>query len=387
MGGEMSLKIEDFEKDIIVDEVILQNKDEYEKRLLNLKYIKNLLNYYLNEVLGGLSYDVEFNTALGSILNIGKLLLNAANLNEECITAINSHNMKEAAKFEFIDNEFNKQNIHLTDEINATETFSVVPNYVMNNFSYIKLELLKKNKNKIKEYNIDMNKVSGIADLFMVKYKKLIKPNEMGIRLIREIELFSLCNLYLKLVFCIYDRNIKNTFSGKTYTLKEFFNMPNIHFNDLVFFINSYPQINDFNFKDLNEQLEISVPFHWFPDEMEEIQKIGKKVFLLAGNIKNNNEDVPTLAECHILREKVSDKIEEINFTLDNRYKKYYNVGINLGGDYTFEVISKLTDRIVSDLRYICKESDSLNDLDREYLYYGDDSAVETIFSSLKETK
>ena len=39
----MGLKIEDFEKDIIVDEVILQNKNDYEKKLLNLKYIKNLL--------------------------------------------------------------------------------------------------------------------------------------------------------------------------------------------------------------------------------------------------------------------------------------------------------------------------------------------------------
>ena len=37
----MGLKIEDFEKDIIVDEVILQNKNDYEKKLLNLKYIKN----------------------------------------------------------------------------------------------------------------------------------------------------------------------------------------------------------------------------------------------------------------------------------------------------------------------------------------------------------
>lgn len=383
----MGLKIEDFEKDIIVDEVILQNKNDYEKRLLNLKYVKNLLNYYLNEVLDKLADEIKFDTALGSILNIGKLLLNAANLNEECIFAINSSNMKEAAKFEFINEEFAKRNINLSDEINGIEVFSVVPHYVMNSFSYIKLELLKKNKDKINEYNIDIHKISRVIELFMDKYKKSIRPNEIGIRLIGEIDLFSLSNLYFNLVFYIYRKDIKNVFGGKIYTLKEFFNITGIHVNDLLFFINSYPQINDFNFKELSEQLELSVPFHWFPDEMKEIQRIGKKVLSLAVNIKNNDENLPTFEECLILREKILNRIEEINFILDNRHKKYYNVGINLGGDYTFEIISKLSDMIEDDLRYICKESNILNNSNREYLYYGDDSIIETVFSGLKQTK
>ena len=383
----MGLKIEDFEKDIIVDEVILQNKNDYEKKLLNLKYIKNLLNYYLDEVLDKLVVDIKFDTALGSILNIGKLLLNASNLNEECLFAINSPNMKEMAKFDFINEEFAKRNINLSDEIYGTEVFSVVPHYVMNSFSYIKLELLKKNKGRINECNIDMHKISRVIELFMDKYKKSVKHNEMGIRLMGEADLFSLSNLYFNLVFYIYQKSIKNIFGGRVYTLKEFFNITGIHINDLLFFINSYPQINDFNFRDLSEQLELSVPFHWFPDEMKEIQKIGKKVHSLALNIKNNDENLPTFEECLILREKVSDRIEEINFILDNRYKKYYNIGINLGGDYTFDIIADLSDMIEDDLRYICRESNILNDSNREYLYYGDDSTIETVFSGLKQTK
>ena len=383
----MGLKIEDFEKDIIVDEVILQNKNDYEKKLLNLKHIKKLLNYYLDEVLDGLIAEIKFDTALGSILNIGKLLLNAANLNEECISAINSSNMKEAAKFEFINEEFAKRNINLADEINGIEVFSVVPHYVMSSFSYIKLELLKKNKDKINEYNIDMHKISRVIELFMDKYKKSIKPNEIGIRLMGETDLFSLSNLYFNLVFYIYRKDIKNVFGGKIYTLKEFFNIGSIHINDLLFFINSYPQINDFNFKELSEQLELSAAFHWFPDEMKEIQNIGKKVLSLALNIKNNDENLPTFEECLILREKISGRIDEINFILDNRYKKYYNIGINLGGDYTFEIISELSDMIEDDLRYICKESNILNNSNREYLNYGDDSIIETVFFGLKQTK
>lgn len=383
----MALKIDDFQRDIIVDEVILQNKTEYEQKLLNLAKVKEMLNYYLNDILDKQTADIDFETALGSILNIGKLFINVSNLSEESVNCINSTALKPVAKFEYINNEYVKRNVHMADEIYGIETFSVVPHYVMNNFSYVKLELLKKNKEIIDRYNVDMHKISRVIELFMDKYRKAINPNEMGIRMIGEIELFALCNLYLKLILHLYSSEDKNIFGGSVYTLSEFINRPKVHINDISFFINSYPQIKDFCYRTLQEQLELSIPFHWFPNEVIELQRLSIKVFNLAKKIRSNSQDIPTRNECEVIGDKVLDNVDDIKFTLDNKYKKYYNVGINLGGDFVFEVVDKLIDRIENDIDYICGDTSSLDDTNRECMYYGNDSMLVAVFNGLNDTK
>lgn len=375
----MSLNIENFEKDIIIDEVILQNKEEYLLKDIHLSAVKAMLIYYMDEYLCKNNDKVSFEEALGSTLNIGKMLINSANMNHDCVVAINSQMWKPDKKFELIYKKYEEIEVDLKDEVYAKSIFSVVPNYVMTALSYIKLELLRSKKELLKDSRVNVHRLSRVIELYLKGYHSSMNP-EVGFRLISEADLFSIGNLYLNFISYIVQNGLKANFNHRTYSLVEFMDKKDVHVNDIMYFINSFEKIKEFNNLDILSQVNFARYYHWLPDEIYELQSIGNKISQIAKSKLENKNFKLSDSESSVLKVRIEDSLEKFRLMLYNNHKKYYNVGIDLGGEYVFEVMKDIIKVIEADINYICSDGEPGN-LDRNCLYYGDLRLVTGLFN------
>lgn len=374
----MSLNIENFEKDIIVDEVILQNKEEYLLKDVHLSAVKGMISYYMEEYLSKNNEKVSFEEALGSTLNIGKMLINSANMNHDCVVAINSQMWKPDKKFELIYQKYKEIEVDLKDEIYAKSIFSVVPNYVMTSLSYIKLELLRSKQELLKDYKVNVHRLSRVLELYLKGYHSSMNP-EVGFRLISEADLFSIGNLYLNFISYILQNELKSSFNHRLYNLVEFMDKKDVHVNDIMYFINSFEKVNEFNSLDVLSQVNFARYYHWFPNEIYELQSIGNKISQIAKSKLENKNFKLSDSESSVLKSRIEDSLEKFRLILYNNHKKYYNVGIDLGGEYVFEVMKDIIKVIEADIHYICNGGEP-SSLDRSCLYYGDLSLITGLF-------
>lgn len=373
----MPLTIENFEKDIIIDEVILQNKEAYILKDLDLLSVKEMITFYMDEYLSKNEADIGFDVALGSALNIGKLLINAADMNHDCVSTINSHMTKTDKKFKIIDEKYLARNTDLSDEIYAKSVFGVVPNYTMTVLSYIKMELLRSKKDELYASKIDIHRLSRVLELYLEHYNSSFNPKNT-FRLMSESDLFSIGNLYLHFIVYILQNSLTSEFNHQIYTLVDFVDKKDIHMNDILYFIDSFDRVKEFNELDLSGQVEFAKFYRWFSDEVYEAQKIGKKIVEIVEKKGQEKGFNLKAAEALVLKAKVEESLNKLRMALYNNYKKYYNVGIDLGGDYVFETMRDIITVIETDIDYIC--NDKAPNLDRSCLYYGDMSLVERLF-------
>lgn len=374
----MPLRIELFEKEIIVDEVILQNKEVYLLKEINLLSVKDMVSFYIDEYLSKSGNEIGYEEVLGSCLNIGKLFINAVELNHDCLIAINSTTWKPDRKFELINQKYKEREVDLSDEIYAESTFSVVPNYVMSPLSFIKLELLRSKKTFLYESKMDMHKLSRVLEMYLEQYYSITNQS-VGFRLLSEEDLYSIGNLYLHFIEYIVRNSLKSTFNHKKYTLLEFVNKKDILINDLLYFINSYDKIKELNELPVVNQAEFAGYYHWLPNEIYELQNIGRKLLQIVEKKQEAEDFKLSENEAAVLKDKIEDSLEKARLTLYNKHKKYYNVGVDLGGEYVMDLMNVLIDRITADVRYICDDIKPTV-LDRSCLFLGDFKMIEKLY-------
>lgn len=374
----MSLKIEDFERDIIIDETIIQNKNDYEANEVNAKHVKDILNCYMEDFLDKNNEQaVDFETALGSTLNIGKLLSNYSELGSDCVAVINSGMLSAQDKLGKIDERYQNMKMDLSDEIFAISTFRVVPNYKMNSFSYIRLEIIRKNQDRLSLLGEQMQKILRVMEHFLENYRPEIYNIE-GFRKISEVELFAIGNMFFKFILALFEEPMELFYNGSTYTLPQFCERKSVRAVDILNFIASYPVIKEFLDLSLHLQFSLAEIYRWFPNGLLEIQKIGRKIRDVSKSLVGPKAYRPNHAESLVLKSKIQDSVHRLRLALYKHSKKYYNVGIDLSGEDATDIIENTTECIDADLHFIC-ELDEYPKIDRSCLDYGDDDIIKQL--------